>query len=160
MATGLRYKNISFAEHNRLRYLCALSSLISGTTSRLVCRPLPELASLSFLSFCFFLPVIWCLPFETLLKMASAADAVDALLASAPRDALESLLKAAVATGTLSLGKLREAVEGNASGPAKKRVLGVIPARYGSTRFPGKPLAVLGGRPMIWVRASAHQHLY
>ncbi len=25
----------------------------------------------------------------------------------------------------------------------------VIPARYGSTRFPGKPLAMLGGRPMI-----------
>jgi len=25
----------------------------------------------------------------------------------------------------------------------------VIPARWGSTRFPGKPLAMLGGRPMI-----------
>jgi 3-deoxy-manno-octulosonate cytidylyltransferase (CMP-KDO synthetase) len=25
----------------------------------------------------------------------------------------------------------------------------IIPARYGSTRFPGKPLALLGGRPMI-----------
>ncbi len=32
------------------------------------------------------------------------------------------------------------------------RVLGVIPARYGSTRFPGKPLAEILGRPMIeWV---------
>lgn len=31
-------------------------------------------------------------------------------------------------------------------------VLGVIPARYGSTRFPGKPLAKILGRPMIeWV---------
>ncbi len=30
------------------------------------------------------------------------------------------------------------------------RVLGVIPARYASTRFPGKPLADLGGNPMIW----------
>lgn len=29
------------------------------------------------------------------------------------------------------------------------RVLGVIPARFGSTRFPGKPLALLAGRPMI-----------
>ncbi|KAB7627628.1 3-deoxy-manno-octulosonate cytidylyltransferase [Alkalilimnicola sp. S0819] len=32
----------------------------------------------------------------------------------------------------------------------------VIPARYGSQRFPGKPLAMLGGRPMIahvWERA-------
>ena len=29
------------------------------------------------------------------------------------------------------------------------RVLGVIPARYGSTRFPGKALAELSGRPLI-----------
>ena len=29
----------------------------------------------------------------------------------------------------------------------------IIPARYASTRFPGKPLALLGGRPMI-------QHVY
>ncbi len=27
--------------------------------------------------------------------------------------------------------------------------LGVIPARFGSTRFPGKPLASIGGKPMI-----------
>ena len=32
----------------------------------------------------------------------------------------------------------------------KKRVLGIIPARYGSTRFPAKPLALIGGKPMIW----------
>ncbi|MEL7247891.1 MAG: NTP transferase domain-containing protein, partial [Bacteroidota bacterium] len=29
----------------------------------------------------------------------------------------------------------------------------IIPARYASSRFPGKPLAMLGGRPMI-------QHVY
>ena len=29
------------------------------------------------------------------------------------------------------------------------RTLAVIPARYGSTRFPGKPLAPIGGLPMI-----------
>lgn len=29
------------------------------------------------------------------------------------------------------------------------RILGIIPARYGSTRFPGKPLAVINGRTMI-----------
>jgi 3-deoxy-manno-octulosonate cytidylyltransferase (CMP-KDO synthetase) len=29
------------------------------------------------------------------------------------------------------------------------RVLAVIPARHGSTRFPGKPLAPIAGRPMI-----------
>lgn len=27
--------------------------------------------------------------------------------------------------------------------------IGIIPARYGSTRFPGKPLAMLGGMPVI-----------
>ena len=30
-----------------------------------------------------------------------------------------------------------------------KKILGVIPARWGSTRFPGKPLADLCGKPMI-----------
>lgn len=29
-------------------------------------------------------------------------------------------------------------------------VLGIIPARYASTRFPGKPLALLQGAPMLW----------
>lgn len=29
------------------------------------------------------------------------------------------------------------------------KVIGVIPARYASTRFPGKPLAPLAGRPMV-----------
>ena len=33
-----------------------------------------------------------------------------------------------------------------------KKTLIVIPARYASTRFPGKPLALLGGRPIVqWV---------
>lgn len=30
-----------------------------------------------------------------------------------------------------------------------RRVLGVIPARFASTRFPGKPLAALAGKPLI-----------
>jgi 3-deoxy-manno-octulosonate cytidylyltransferase (CMP-KDO synthetase) len=30
------------------------------------------------------------------------------------------------------------------------KVLGVIPARYKSSRFPGKPLADINGKPMIW----------
>ncbi len=39
-----------------------------------------------------------------------------------------------------------------------KRVIGVIPARYGSTRFPGKVLAELAGKPMIqWVHERAKQ---
>jgi len=29
------------------------------------------------------------------------------------------------------------------------KILGVIPARYGSSRFPGKPLANILGKPMI-----------
>lgn len=39
------------------------------------------------------------------------------------------------------------------SGVKKPEVIGIIPARYGSTRFPGKPLADLGGLPVI-------QHVY
>ncbi len=37
-----------------------------------------------------------------------------------------------------------------------RAVLGVIPARYGASRFPGKPLAVLWGKPLVrhvWERA-------
>ena len=30
------------------------------------------------------------------------------------------------------------------------RTIGVIPARFESSRFPGKPLADILGRPMIW----------
>lgn len=33
------------------------------------------------------------------------------------------------------------------------RITGIIPARYASTRFPGKPLTLINGRPMI-------QHVY
>jgi 3-deoxy-manno-octulosonate cytidylyltransferase (CMP-KDO synthetase) len=33
------------------------------------------------------------------------------------------------------------------------KTVGIIPARFASTRFPGKPLAMLGGRPII-------QHVY
>lgn len=36
------------------------------------------------------------------------------------------------------------------------KAIGVIPARYGSTRFPGKPLAMIAGKPMIqWVYENA-----
>ena len=32
------------------------------------------------------------------------------------------------------------------------KIIGVIPARYGSTRFPGKPLHLIAGKPLIqWV---------
>ena len=29
------------------------------------------------------------------------------------------------------------------------KFIGIIPARYASTRFPAKPLAILGGKPVI-----------
>ncbi|GAA2099888.1 3-deoxy-manno-octulosonate cytidylyltransferase [Streptomyces albiaxialis] len=32
----------------------------------------------------------------------------------------------------------------------RPRHIGVIPCRWGSTRFPGKPLALLAGKPLIW----------
>jgi 3-deoxy-manno-octulosonate cytidylyltransferase (CMP-KDO synthetase) len=32
---------------------------------------------------------------------------------------------------------------------APKKYIGIIPARYASTRFPGKPLALIQGKPMI-----------
>lgn len=36
--------------------------------------------------------------------------------------------------------------------------IGVIPARFGSTRFPGKPLAVINGKPMLqWVIEGARR---
>ena len=34
----------------------------------------------------------------------------------------------------------------------RSRVLAVIPARWDSSRFPGKPLALIHGKPMIQVR--------
>ncbi len=40
----------------------------------------------------------------------------------------------------------------------KKSVVGVIPSRWGSTRFPGKSLALIGGRPLLaWVVDRARQ---
>ncbi len=38
----------------------------------------------------------------------------------------------------------------------RPKVLAVIPARWASSRFPGKPLAIIGGKPMIqWVVEQA-----
>jgi 3-deoxy-manno-octulosonate cytidylyltransferase (CMP-KDO synthetase) len=45
---------------------------------------------------------------------------------------------------------------------SSRAVLGVIPARYGASRFPGKPLALLWGKPMlqhVWERARAARGL-
>lgn len=41
------------------------------------------------------------------------------------------------------------------------KIIGVIPARYGSKRFPGKPLALINGKPMIqWVYEKASKSKY
>lgn len=37
----------------------------------------------------------------------------------------------------------------NSIGSSKQRVLGIIPARFGSTRFPGKPLALILGKTLL-----------
>lgn len=38
------------------------------------------------------------------------------------------------------------------------KAIGIIPARYGSTRFPGKPLALIAGKPMIaWVYENVNR---
>jgi len=42
------------------------------------------------------------------------------------------------------------------------RIIGVIPSRYASSRFPGKPLALIKGKPLIrrvWERAKMAKHL-
>lgn len=40
------------------------------------------------------------------------------------------------------------------------RLMAIIPARYASTRFPGKPLAMLGSKPVIqWVCERAAEVL-
>src|SRR5581483_8009169 len=44
----------------------------------------------------------------------------------------------------------------------RTRILGVIPARFASSRFPGKALAPLAGKPMlqhVWERASMSRYL-
>src|SRR5579862_2808191 len=44
----------------------------------------------------------------------------------------------------------------------RTRILGVIPARFASSRFPGKALATIAGKPMlqhVWERASQARYL-
>ena len=38
----------------------------------------------------------------------------------------------------------------NSNGRRRPKYYGIIPARYQSTRFPGKPLAEINGKPMFW----------
>ena len=44
---------------------------------------------------------------------------------------------------------------------SKPAIIAVIPARYGSTRFPGKALALIKGRPMVqWVHERTKRSAY
>src|SRR5271170_6827870 len=45
---------------------------------------------------------------------------------------------------------------------AKVRALAVIPARWASSRFPGKPLALLAGKPLVQhvVQAALQSHAF
>ena len=48
------------------------------------------------------------------------------------------------------------------SSQAEPHVIGIIPARWGSTRFPGKPLHILAGKPLVqhvWERVRQCQEL-
>jgi len=45
---------------------------------------------------------------------------------------------------------------------SKQHIIGILPARWGSTRFPGKPLHLIAGKPLIqhvWERCQAAQSL-
>lgn len=57
----------------------------------------------------------------------------------------------AVAAGAAAVQayRLARACWSASSGTGRTRVLGVIPARYASSRFPGKPLVMIAGKPMI-----------
>lgn len=47
--------------------------------------------------------------------------------------------------------------------PTPPHILGVLPARWGSTRFPGKPLHPIAGKPLIqhvWDRCAACKNLH
>ena len=66
-------------------------------------------------------------------------------------------LRGATKTSSSSKNAIVEAkrTTGEDAAPAKEKgkkrtkVIGVIPARYASTRFPGKPLVMIAGKPMI-----------
>src|SRR4051812_33362161 len=45
--------------------------------------------------------------------------------------------------------RMKNAATPLATAPRPQRVLGLIPARFASTRFPGKPLAQIAGRSLI-----------
>lgn len=81
-----------------------------------------------------------------------------AYVGAVPADASAEARRAAEYVCTRSGGDhaVREFLEHLQS--STKTVLGVIPARYGSTRLPGKPLVDIAGKPMVqWVYERASE---
>ncbi|KAI5077962.1 hypothetical protein GOP47_0007786 [Adiantum capillus-veneris] len=67
--------------------------------------------------------------------------------------------KAMAAAAVAGLGIIAAAAVGRKffASRARRRVVGIIPARYASSRFPGKALALIQGKPMIqrtWEQAK------
>ena len=79
--------------------------------------------------------------------------AVSCNASSSPRDAASALIRFGLSSLVYEVAKVlvpKVVCFCSRRSRRKVKVLGVIPARYNSTRFPGKPLADLGGEPMIW----------
>jgi hypothetical protein len=62
------------------------------------------------------------------------------------------LMHAAVAIGAISVAAAANHYWRSCEG-GRRRAVGIIPARYKSSRFEGKPLALIMGKPMILVIA-------
>lgn len=70
------------------------------------------------------------------------------------------LVHAAVAGAAISIAAAANYYWRSTSSRGRCRVVGIIPARYQSSRFEGKPLALIMGKPMIQVTTiEIFQHL-
>lgn len=61
------------------------------------------------------------------------------------------ILHGLAAGAALAIAAGAQAYYGRRSGKYRSRVIGIIPARFSSTRFQGKPLVHILGKPMIQV---------
>ncbi|KAM3343345.1 3-deoxy-manno-octulosonate cytidylyltransferase, mitochondrial [Capsicum galapagoense] len=72
------------------------------------------------------------------------------------------ILHGLAAGAALAIAAGAQAYYGRRSGKYRSRVIGIIPARFSSTRFQGKPLVHILGKPMIqrtWERAKLAETL-
>jgi hypothetical protein len=66
------------------------------------------------------------------------------------------LVHTAVAVGAITIAAAANRYWFHARSKGRPRVVGIIPARYKSSRFEGKPLVHIMGKPMIQVLPSLH----